>query len=338
LQRDFGEEEENEQEKDDFSRGASFTQSRRPSSKPASYQASFAGTHKGKLKAFALGLEAKEISVLYIDIFNLDELLLTYSPNDVVNQHGRLLTEIFKLAARSKGDISFFNQKKFVVTWNASTRSRHHALEACSTAVQVREVVQKLTQQLQQLHQFSKPMHVVIGVATGLSYAGNIGTQSKRQFATFGTAQNLVEHITSLSTEWNNAILIPSATAEYVKKKFNVRPLDYVRIKDSPKTIEDRIYELFDRKAEHADDEWMYSMEKEKQENKFAKVAEGFEARLHSEYDKAISLLEEYLEKNPNDRNVEKLKELCEKWKSEGNEGLVVHTKQENAWEYKYDN
>ncbi len=318
-------------EKNTFDRRSS----RHTGSVRGSYAPSHTGTLKGKLKAFALGLEVKEISVLYIKIANIESLLRAYAPNDVVSQHGRVLAELMKIVAKSKGDISYFDQCKFIVTWNASTKVKNHAVEACNAAVLITEAINKITQQLMQFHSFTKGMEITIGVATGSSLVGNIGTQSKRLFSSFGKTHEFSEALTSLSGLWHNSTVIASRTYELAKKEFNIRPIDIIDIPTGEnKRIQEPVYQIVDKITKHADDEWMYEMEKEKEQNKFENCIKGFEARSRAEYATAVEWFEKHLDAHENDVIVQQLQDLCAQWRKEGQQDVVVHVLDQANWRY----
>ncbi|KAL0491410.1 adenylate cyclase [Acrasis kona] len=289
---------------------------KRKSSLAPSYTLSSADRPVTSSKAFALGLEYKEFSVVVIEVTNIKEVLKNNSPLDFVNQHGRLLTEIIRSASKSKGDLCYFDQNKFVLSWNASGKIRNHAVEACNLAVQIKHGASSaLGTPFKDIASFASPrptttISLNIGVATGYGYVGNIGNTNKRQFCIFGDVCNKAELVAKLSGEWDNAVMMNKATKNSIGSNFLWRPLDCVCYEQD----DDRefVFELLEQKTKHCDDEWMYEMETKDQGKKYEQCIKAFEYAVTGNFTAAIENMELFLENNPGDVVAQRFLILCE--------------------------
>jgi len=204
-------------------------------------------------------------------------LLTQYSPDDIVFQHGRLLTEIVKIAAKTRGELTHFDYSKFVLAWNAVQPLKKHALMGCQAALLVKESFEKLTQILNRAQKNDNMMHMVMGLATERCYTGNIGTTTKKVLSTFGEAHKRASALCHLNTMWDTIILINDKACGEVKEHYQLRPIDNLVMATDVGTdlIQDHAYQLIEEKK-YQDDEWMYELEQKKDLDKYALYFEGY--------------------------------------------------------------
>jgi adenylate cyclase len=192
--------------------------------------------------------------VLVVEIINFWDILTESNSNEVVYQHGKLLGELITIATNNRGDLSSFDHTKFFITWNIRKKSKAHPVDACNAAIQIQQAIQNISDiQLSSAVEF----RVVMGLATGHAYAGNIGTNVRRQTSVFGPASKAAESLALLNKEWGTRIIISDVTFSRIGDNFTARPIEQV-MQDGEAS---QVYELIDKKKKTADDEWMYEMD-----------------------------------------------------------------------------
>ena len=113
--------------------------------------------------------------------------------------------------------------------WGAPIADPDHAYNACKTALQMQEEIDKLRPELEKLG-FSN-FFVRVGLNSGDVTVGNMGSDSRFDYTVLGDNVNLSSRLEGLNKEYGTKILIGEGTYELVKDKISARLIDVVAVK-----------------------------------------------------------------------------------------------------------
>jgi hypothetical protein len=254
LNRDFGEMEEDEETEkvQETSSNVKGNLQSIPSRRSCNTSLDSSGKSRSVQK-FMLGIEMREISVVHVTIANMEQLLVAFSPKELVLWHGRLLAEIQRISHKMRADLTYFDQNEFVLTWNTVTHLRRHAWEACSAALMIKRFSEQIYDDV--------GFVIRIGAAIGDARCGTMGTETKRQFCVFGRVRQHAESLCKLNAEWNSTILVTEAMYNAAAKDFEARPIVRYSYTKENEYVEHTAYELMFPRKKHTDSEWMYEMD-----------------------------------------------------------------------------
>jgi class 3 adenylate cyclase len=292
LNRDFGDaEEDNVDEENNPLASSKFGSSLRKGKLDAA--SSHASSHSDMTKRSSsklgqVGLNVREVSVVHLKITNLDRMLKLISPKEVLLQHGKIQTEILRLMKQCRGDLTYVDEKQFIMSWNAAIHVKKHATEACFAACALKRFCTELTDEFGML--------VDIGAATGDLYCGAIGTASKKQFSMFGRAKELASQLCTLNSALATRVLINETMYRLAFKEYEIRPVMKVVLKEEVGNYEDTAYELVVQKKLNTHDEWMYEMDREAKSNEFSKFYQSYQLILEGNVEEATQSLISYLQ------------------------------------------
>lgn len=116
--------------------------------------------------------------------------------------------------------------------------NKYHADDACKSALDSLDKLNIINQKIKNKNVFQ----VGIGINTGLSAIGNIGSNLKLKFTAMGDAVNIASRMESLTSKYNAQIIISENTKSKLTKNFAMNKLDTVAVKGLPEKV--TVYEL----------------------------------------------------------------------------------------------
>ena len=123
-----------------------------------------------------------------------------------------------------------------------------------------------------------KPFWSRIGIHTGNTLVGNIGSANRMNYAVVGDSVNLASQLEGINKIYQTNIIVSSETQKEARSQFLFRPLDIVRVKGKKNGV--KIFELLDSEEQ--------ASEKQKQ---FCFVPSSQEVFGHITYDASIRLV-----------------------------------------------
>jgi adenylate cyclase len=134
-----------------------------------------------------------------------------------------------------------------------------HAMRACHTAVDLIDVLRRLSEE--QRRGDGDPVFgelvVRVGIATGNAIVGPCGSEQKYDYTCIGDSVNVASRLESANKFYGTQILVNSGTREQVGGAFEFRPLGGVRVKGKEHAVP--IYELLGRAGQVAGDTLDYA-------------------------------------------------------------------------------
>ncbi|MDF1581416.1 MAG: adenylate/guanylate cyclase domain-containing protein [Desulfuromonadales bacterium] len=86
------------------------------------------------------------------------------------------------------------------------------------------------------------PFNTRIGLHTGFTIVGNMGSNERLNYTVLGDNVNLASRLEGLNKHYQTGIIISQATYHYVRNQFITHPLDLVAVQEKSSGV--LIYEL----------------------------------------------------------------------------------------------
>jgi adenylate cyclase len=195
-----------------------------------------------------LGGETRDLTVLFSDVRGFTRIAETYKsdPESLTSLMNRLLTPLSNAITSRNGTIDKYMGDAIMAFWNAPIDDRDHAFNACHSALEMLEEMDRLNAERAKVSaetgRAAETLEVGIGICTGIAIVGNMGSDLRFDYSVLGDSVNLASRLEGLTRSYDCRVLIASSTAECVSDEFALIELDRVRVKG--KTESEDIYAL----------------------------------------------------------------------------------------------
>ena len=157
----------------------------------------------------------REITVLFSDIVGFTGITQKYPPDEVVallNEHFTLMNEAI---AAEGGNIDKYTGDSVMAFWGAPAARPDHAAAGLGTARKIADLVR--ADNRKRVERGLQPIHIRIGIATGLAIVGNIGAPDRINYTIIGDAVNVANRLEQLGKQVapgaDVCVLVASETA-----------------------------------------------------------------------------------------------------------------------------
>ncbi|MCK9281155.1 MAG: adenylate/guanylate cyclase domain-containing protein [Melioribacteraceae bacterium] len=193
-----------------------------------------------------LGGERKELTMLFSDIAGFTSISESKKPEELVSFINEYLSVMTEIVLSNQGTLDKYIGDAIMAFWGAPIELRTHAINACSTALQMQKKLIELNKKFSLSNENN--LSVRIGINSGNVIVGNIGGSKRFDYTVMGDNVNLASRLESVNKVYSTCILIGENTYELIKDDFITRELDSIKVKG--KEIKTNIYELFSTKDE----------------------------------------------------------------------------------------
>lgn len=219
-----------------------------------------------------LGGEKKNLTVLFSDIRGFTSISEELPPEKVVSILNEYLTPMTDIVFKNDGLLNKYMGDAIMAIFGAPIYTDKHALQACNTALEMLEELNRLNKKWSQE---KKPnLGIGIGINTGLMHVGNMGSNVLFDYTVIGDSVNLASRLEGINKIYGTSVIISEDTFNVVKENFICRELDFVRVKGKAKPV--RIYELITRLVSEKP-EWIMTYESGLQLYRQGKFTEALE-------------------------------------------------------------
>src|ERR1700742_2750862 len=198
-----------------------------------------------------LGGEEREMTIMFTDVrgFTTISESFKHDPQGLTRLMNRFLTPLTNAILARKGTIDKYMGDAIMEFWNAPLDDKEHEINACNAAVEMLEKMDEVNKEREEEaredgHPFF-PLKVGVGLNTGLSVVGNMGSDQKFNYSALGDSVNLASRLEGQTKEYGFPIIVGSKTAMAVKEKFAILELDFIMVKG--KTEPEVIYAIAGR-------------------------------------------------------------------------------------------
>lgn len=188
----------------------------------------------------SLGGERKEVTVMFTDVAGFTSISEQLPPEQLANMLNNYLTRMTKIVFDHKGVLDKFIGDAVMAFWGAPISNPKHALNACETAIQMMDEIERIRVEWKELK--IGTFDVRIGINTGEMVVGNMGSDLRFDYTLLGDHVNLGSRLEGINKEYGTRAIISQFTYDQVKDHVVVRKLDRVAVKGKAKSI--TIYEL----------------------------------------------------------------------------------------------
>ncbi|MFA4906621.1 MAG: adenylate/guanylate cyclase domain-containing protein [Candidatus Margulisiibacteriota bacterium] len=245
-----------------------------------------------------LGGHQRELTVFFSDISGFTTIAEAMSPEALMLYLSEYLDELTKILSAEQGTVDKYIGDGIMAFWGAPVHDDDHAFHACAAALACQEKLRELNKKWQS--QGKSPLATRIGIATGETVVGNVGSSERINYTVMGDNVNLASRLEGVNKLYRTKIMVSQATCEAVADKFWFRPLGIVAVKGKREGT--AIYELAGRKEEGPPDAAAQLCRE---------FARGFEAYLARDWDGALEIFGNLWEKFPADAPTELFLSRC---------------------------
>ncbi len=159
--------------------------------------------------SLALGGTRRRLTVLFSDINDFTPVCERHTPEEVIRMLNQYFSEMLAIVFRYQGTVKQFVGDEIMVIFGAPEVQQDHAARAVRTAVEMVERLEELARNSQGRPGFYA---VKIGIHTGEVVVGNVGAESRTEYAAVGDDVNLAARIEGLAGRLGAPILVSEAT------------------------------------------------------------------------------------------------------------------------------
>ena len=189
----------------------------------------------------SLGGKMVEASALFLDIVGFTTLSERTHPKELVQVVNRYLGMFADVVVRREGMLDKYMGDALMATWGAAVYQPDHAVRACGAALEMLDVLRKLTEEEEKLDTGVRLL-VRIGINSGRMIAGNVGGSKHFSYTVLGDNVNLASRLEGVNKAYGTVVMVGQNTAELAGESFELREIDLVNVKGKHEPI--KIYEL----------------------------------------------------------------------------------------------
>jgi class 3 adenylate cyclase len=182
-----------------------------------------------------LGTKKQKVTVLFFDIRNSTGIAEKLAPEVFAEFLNDILTDIMDLVYGCKGSVNKLIGDGLMATFGAPLSTGQDAQNAVEAAQEIYNYLRTFNDVRPPY--LSGPVTAGLGLATGMVFAGVIGSVRRQEYTVLGDAVNIasrLEHLTRNSTE---KVLMDEATYNEVKDIFPCRKAFSGRIRGRTSSI-----------------------------------------------------------------------------------------------------
>jgi adenylate cyclase len=200
-----------------------------------------------------LGGSEAEITAFFSDIQNFSSFSEKLSPAQLVELMNEYLSTMTDILQAEKGTLDKYIGDAIVAMFGAPVPIKDHALRACSAACKIQLKQAQLREKWSRSSLWPSivhHMHTRIGLNTGLSIVGNMGSKTRFNYTMMGDSVNLAARCESGAKAYGVYTLVTGHTLAALGPNSDMafRLLDKIIVKGRSQAVE--IYELLGFKSE----------------------------------------------------------------------------------------
>ena len=239
-------------------------------------------------KTLRLGGEQREITLLFSDVKGFTTLSEALGPPNLVKLINGYLTEMTNVIMRHRGTVDKFIGDAIMAFWGAPLDDSDAEYHACIAALEMQRRLDQLQPRWKKFGDIELKQRV--GINTGVSIVGNMGSEQKFNYTAMGDPVNVASRLEGVNKQYGTYIMLSDVTHRKVEKKVLSREIDYIRVVGKTEPV--RIYELMGLSDKPLSDYMKYFMEL---------YHDGLKAYQERKWDEGISYFQSALTYIPND-------------------------------------
>jgi adenylate cyclase len=175
-----------------------------------------------------LGGQTVDLTILFADIKGFTSISEQLSPGNLVKLVNTYLTEMAEIIMKQRGTVDKFIGDAIMAFWGAPLPDPESEFRACVAALEMQKRLDAIQSKWRRFGNVTVRQRV--GLNTGISLVGNMGSQSKFNYTAVGDAVNLARRLEGVNKQYGTAILLSEFTYRRVLKKVVAREIDKVQV------------------------------------------------------------------------------------------------------------
>lgn len=245
-----------------------------------------------------LGGRVETLTIFFSDIESFTTISESAPPQMLMLHLSEYLDELTKIILSCGGTVDKYIGDGIMAFWGAPLADEKHAEHAVRAAILCRRKLKVLNARWAEE---GKPLlHTRIGIHTGETVVGNLGSSERMNYSLLGDSVNLAARLEGVNKVYGTSVLISETTFSQLGDGFVTRPIDYVVVKGKSRRV--KVFEVLDLKDDEADPDRVALAER---------CTEAFALYREREWKKCVALLEKTRETHPDDVPSGRLLERC---------------------------
>ncbi len=187
-----------------------------------------------------LGGVDKDLTIFFSDIRGFTKLSEGMTPQELVNHLNIYLGVMTDILLEYNGTLDKYIGDAVMCFWGAPLPQPDHAILACKTALRQMEALHQLNEDWPE----EKRINIGIGINSGITTVGNMGSLGRMNYTLAGDNVNIAARLEGINKIYKTNVLISEGTYGLVKDQVVARELDHIRPKGKDMPVV--IYELLD--------------------------------------------------------------------------------------------
>lgn len=189
--------------------------------------------------------ESRDISVMFCDIRGFSSISERMSPTELAEWLNEFFSMASEIIVRYRGTIDKYMGDCIMAFWGAPISNPDHASAALEAAM---EIQRQLVSMNERFTAEGRPaIEVGIGLNSGETNVGNIGSAYRMAYTVIGDTVNIAERLEGQTRNYKVPIIVSKTTATLIPSIY-FRELDIIRVKGKKKYV--RIFEPVCNKLE----------------------------------------------------------------------------------------
>ena len=234
-----------------------------------------------------LGGHKKELTIFFSDVADFTSISEKMIPEELMLQLSDYLGSLATVIGQAHGTVDKYMGDGLMAFWGAPLPNPDHAYLACLAALRCQQKVAELNEQWQAA---GKPLFSTrIGLHTGETLVGNMGSSERMDYTVLGDSVNLASRLEAINKIYGTGIIVSLETYHRVIDRFHFRPLDIVTVKGKEQGV--LLYELIGEQGQTEPEKVTLG----------EKFTAGFDAYLIKEWPAATKIFQELIQEYPTD-------------------------------------
>jgi adenylate cyclase len=168
-------------------------------------------------KAMELGGEAREITVMFMDVRGFTPISEALSATELVDFINTLLGPLSEAIQSELGTIDKYIGDSIMAFWNAPLDIADHPMRACRAALKMRDAVRQLNEDdafgFEGRGISGAQVKIGVGLNFGIAAVGNMGSEIRFNYSAMGDVVNVAARIESTTKEFGVDLLVSEELA-----------------------------------------------------------------------------------------------------------------------------
>lgn len=173
--------------------------------------------------------ERKNVTVLFTDISGFTKMSEKLDPEEVIDILNNCFDKLTEIIYRYEGTVDKYMGDCIIALFGAPVAHEDDPERAVKTAMETMEALDELNKTL------PIPIHMHVGINTGLVVAGSIGSYLRKQYTVIGDTVNTASRIQSAAQ--SGQILVGESVYNLTKQVFNFDQVGEITVKGKEKPL-----------------------------------------------------------------------------------------------------